>query len=276
MPEIFGWEHLIYMAVSFTLMISALIFINKKVHGEKELVMIIRGTGLLLLACVVWNRFAICILRDGLNRLLPNTYCSFASFTFSFSVLFCKKDSRIFHFVLYLGLLGGISSMLCPNYLGQADSIFYPMPDASHGDGVSCLADADHGLFQAGTETVVLSSRGPFLYFSIRFVFDSCTGVQRCHGHQFPSGGRYISDLVFGGSSIHWRAWACFICIRKDANSLPYRFRVVGITVPTHTHVHWMYKIKNRIENKKHRQKRRFCRCFFMYGWHHVVCRKAF
>ncbi len=131
MPEIFGWEHLIYMAVSFTLMISALIFINKKVHGEKELVMIIRGTGLLLLACVVWNRFAICILRDGLNRLLPNTYCSFASFTFSFSVLFCKKDSRIFHFVLYLGLLGGISSMLCPNYLGQADSIFYPMTISS-------------------------------------------------------------------------------------------------------------------------------------------------
>jgi len=46
---------------------------------------------------------------------------------FSLSALIFKKNSNIFHCLVYCGLLGGTLTLAYPDFIGQSDSIWYPM-----------------------------------------------------------------------------------------------------------------------------------------------------
>ncbi|MDD4124392.1 MAG: YwaF family protein [Eubacteriales bacterium] len=127
MPELFGWQHLTYNAVVVILMAVGLVIIKKRIRTEKALAVTVKITAAVLLACVVWNRLSVCIMRDGFAQVLPGSFCSMSSFTFAISALFCKKDSKVFHFVLYLGLVGGIATLVYPDFIGQASYFMYPM-----------------------------------------------------------------------------------------------------------------------------------------------------
>jgi len=127
MPKVFGPEHLIYVCCAVVLMATILIVIKKYVKSERSLSLIIHSVGIVLLCAIVWNRLSICMLRDGMRQLLPGSFCGTSSLVLSLSAIFCKKDSPIFHCVAYIGGLGGLLTLIYPDFIGQADSIFYPM-----------------------------------------------------------------------------------------------------------------------------------------------------
>ncbi|HOP56869.1 MAG TPA: YwaF family protein [Bacillota bacterium] len=127
MPHIYGPEHIIYLFVVIVLMGMGFFLINRHVKTEKQLALAIRLIGGLLLIMIIWNRLSIAILRDGFNELLPGSYCGTSSLVLALAAIFLKKDHPVFHCVAYIGLLGGLATLAYPDFIGQADSIFYPM-----------------------------------------------------------------------------------------------------------------------------------------------------
>lgn len=127
MPAIFGTEHLLYLAVVIGLMILAFWIIRKTVKTEKGLERTIRIIGGILLSSIVWNRLSIAILRDGWDSLLPGSFCGLTSLSFSISALIFKKNSPVFHCLAYCGILGGFLTLVYPDFIGQAPTIWYPM-----------------------------------------------------------------------------------------------------------------------------------------------------
>ncbi len=126
MPQVYGWEHIIYLTIVIGIMITLFILIKKYVKEEKQVILSIKITGVALLIAIVWNRLSICLTRDHWN-FLPDSFCGTTSLALSLSAIFLKKDHKIFHCVAYLGLLGGSLTLIYPDFIGQADSIFYPM-----------------------------------------------------------------------------------------------------------------------------------------------------
>lgn len=127
MPEVFGWEHFTYLIVVVVIMTVLLFLIKKYVKEEKEIEKIVRWAGVLLFAAIAWNRLSICLLRDGWGNLLPGSFCGATSLILSISAISFKKNSAIFHCIAYMGLLGGLLTLIYPDFIGQADSIWYPM-----------------------------------------------------------------------------------------------------------------------------------------------------
>jgi uncharacterized membrane protein YwaF len=127
MPEVFGWEHFTYLAMVVIIMTVLLFLIKKKVKDEKEIEKIVRITGVLLFVAIAWNRLSISLLRDGWGNLLPGSFCGATSLILSICAIGLKKNHAVFHCIAYMGLLGGILTLIYPDFIGQADSIWFPM-----------------------------------------------------------------------------------------------------------------------------------------------------
>jgi hypothetical protein len=127
MPHVYGIEHFVYLFVTTAIMVISWIGIKKHVKSEDQLTKTIRIIGFLLFLAIVWNRISIAILRDGWNELLPATFCGASSLALSIAAMTLKKDHIIFHCIAYVGLMGGILTLVYPDFIGQSSSIFYPM-----------------------------------------------------------------------------------------------------------------------------------------------------
>lgn len=123
-PKIFGIEHIIYMVISFGLMIAGLIVIKKFCKTEKSKTLTIKISGLVLLLVILLNRYA-CTLCWENEPFLPSSICGLASLVFAIMIIVCKKDSTALHFIIYTALLGGLISTVYPTYIGQGPTIFY-------------------------------------------------------------------------------------------------------------------------------------------------------
>lgn len=127
MPQVFGYQHIIYLIICISLMIVSIYFIKKYVKNEKSLSWIIRGVGLLLFICIAWNRIAITVNRGGIGNLIPNSFCGFSSFLLSLTLMFGKKNNIFMHCVMYFAIIGGTITMIYPDFIGQNESFFYSM-----------------------------------------------------------------------------------------------------------------------------------------------------
>jgi len=127
MAQIFGWEHLTYDFIVISLMIIGLIVIYRKVKTEKQVHLLIQIIGGVLLLSILWNRISVCYLRDGFAFFIPSTYCGVTSLSLSLSALFLKKNHPFFHALVYIGFLGGVLTLVYPDFIVQADSIWYSM-----------------------------------------------------------------------------------------------------------------------------------------------------
>lgn len=125
MPEMYGIEHLLYLAISLSITVIGLIFAKRYIKTEKNAEIVVRCLGLILFALIMWNRIAICLYDGGIKEFLPNTYCGATSLAFSFCALFLKRDSKIFHCLVYMAIVGGLATLLYPDFIGQAESIFF-------------------------------------------------------------------------------------------------------------------------------------------------------
>lgn len=124
--KVFGVEHIIYLILTILVGVGSILFAKKCCKEEKKLQLFIRILGGILLVLIIANRICISI-REGYDwaYLAPDSYCAISSFTMAIAMLIGKKDGILFHFVCYLGFVGGLAATIYPNYLSQADSIFY-------------------------------------------------------------------------------------------------------------------------------------------------------
>ena len=87
-PEIFGWQHLVYLAVCLIISIASLVCIKIFVKDEKKQDIIVRCIGGLLLAMIVWNRIAIAISNKNGWNLIPDSFCGMSSLVLALSRLY--------------------------------------------------------------------------------------------------------------------------------------------------------------------------------------------
>lgn len=126
MPQIFGWQHIVYLLVCIVIGAASIVFIKLKVKSDKQIDYIIKGVGVVLLALLVWNRIELAV-HNGILGIIPNTFCGLTSFLFALAAIFFKRDNITFHCLVYISIWGCTLTMIYPDFIGQAESIFYPM-----------------------------------------------------------------------------------------------------------------------------------------------------
>lgn len=127
MPQIYGIEHIIYLLIVIPLMVMVTFWMKKLIISEAILNRVIKWMGMMLLIAIIINRISVSYLSDGFDKILPGTFCGTSSLVLALSTLFLKKDSPVFHSVVYVGLLGGLLTLFYPEFIGQGPSFFYPM-----------------------------------------------------------------------------------------------------------------------------------------------------
>lgn len=127
MPQVYGLEHFLYLFTVFSIYAVGFYLIHKYIKTEKQVTWLIKGIGLVLFLAIMWNRISVSALRDGWAHFIPSTFCGFSSLALSLGAITLKKDHPFFHSVAFVGLLGGLLTTFYPDFIGQSDSIFYPM-----------------------------------------------------------------------------------------------------------------------------------------------------
>lgn len=127
MPQIFGIEHIIYFITVVLLMIISIILIKKYVKNDLQLTRVIKFIGLILLTMIILNRISIAYYHENLYLLFPDSFCGTSSLVLALGTIFCKRNNNILHFVSYIGIFGGGLTLIYPDFIGQADSIFHPL-----------------------------------------------------------------------------------------------------------------------------------------------------
>ena len=126
-PEIFGWQHLVFLAVTIILGVASVILIKLFCKTEKSISISIKIYSAFLLAWILSNRILVAIRDNNALHFIPNTFCGITSLSLAITGIFAKKDAGIWHWIIYCGLLGGFLTMIYPDFIGQAPSIFYPL-----------------------------------------------------------------------------------------------------------------------------------------------------
>ena len=126
--KIFGWEHFVYLAVFITLTVVGLICAKKFIKTERSQYIFIKIMGVILFLSILASRLSItfCSLTPKWHYMLPNQFCGMSSLVLSLAVIFGKKNNNVYHFVWFLALLGGVITMIYPDFLPQDPSFFYP------------------------------------------------------------------------------------------------------------------------------------------------------
>ena len=125
-PQVFGWEHLTYLAVFIVLAVVSLVLIKIYAKSEKAIFIIVKVVAGILLCLILWNRICICISNNNWSYLIPNTFCGMSSLVLSLACLIGKKNNEVMHFVCHVALFGDILTLAYPDFIGQNPSLFYP------------------------------------------------------------------------------------------------------------------------------------------------------
>lgn len=126
-PQIFGWEHFTYLAIFIILTVTGVIFAKKYAKSEKSQNIILKTIATILLLAIVTNRLSI-VFKSGTadwKQIIPDSYCGMSSLVLSLAVLVGKKNNNVLHFVWFMALLGGVITMIYPDFIGQSTSVFY-------------------------------------------------------------------------------------------------------------------------------------------------------
>ena len=127
-PEVFGLEHIIFLVIFIILTVVSLILIKKYVKTEKTQTIIIKVLAALLLGAIICNRICIALKNNNWTNLIPDTFCGLDSLLLSLALLLGKKNNAVLHFVVYLGFVGGLVTLIYPDFIENYPSIFDPLP----------------------------------------------------------------------------------------------------------------------------------------------------
>ena len=126
-PQLFGMEHLLYIAIS-TLLGGGLLLAGKRLlKSERAQIYFLKSLAVALLIAIVTNRLSQVFRYDTVRWycLIPDSICGMTSLVLSLGVLFGKKDNPVLHFAWLPGLFGGISTVIYATFVGQGASFFY-------------------------------------------------------------------------------------------------------------------------------------------------------
>ena len=126
-PEIFGIEHILYLVVAFALMITAWVLCKLYAKSYKSRSIIIRVVGLLLFASVLWNRILLVIKNDNPWMIIPNSFCGLTNMLLGLTLMIGKRDNIALHYLSYVGFIGGVVTIIYPDFIGQDISFWYPL-----------------------------------------------------------------------------------------------------------------------------------------------------
>ena len=126
MPEIFGWQHLIILGVFLVVFLVTTLLSKKLLRTGKQQTILIKIIAGLLLASVIANRISVAIKSNNLVYATPYTYCSMSSLVISLLVLLGKPDMKAFQCFWYMAFVGGIVTMIYPDFIGQNASVLFP------------------------------------------------------------------------------------------------------------------------------------------------------
>lgn len=125
--RVFGAVHLIYLAITIPLSVIGLILAKKFAKTEKSQSIILKSLGALLLIWITINRLSQVYRYSDVRweQIIPDSFCGMTSLVLALAVLFGKKDNGAYHFTWFLGLVGGLITVLNPTFLSQGPSVFY-------------------------------------------------------------------------------------------------------------------------------------------------------
>ena len=126
MPQIFGIEHLVYLIITVPATVALLVFYTRKSADTRLIDHVVRTSGAVLLVAITVNRLSIAWLDADFGKIMPGTFCGASSLALALGAVFLKRNHPFFHCVAYIGLLGGLITLVYPDFIGQADSVFYP------------------------------------------------------------------------------------------------------------------------------------------------------
>ena len=127
-PQLFGVEHILYIAISTVVAGAALLLAKKYAKTEKQQRWFLRSLAALLFIAIAVNRISMNHYFGSL--LIPDSFCGMTSLVLALAVLFGKRNNNVLHFVWLLGLFGGIATVFYATFLDQ-DSSFFFLPTIS-------------------------------------------------------------------------------------------------------------------------------------------------
>ncbi len=116
-----------FLLVSIVIGVASVVLIKLFCKTDKSISIAIKVYSAFLFCWIVANRILIAVRDHSVLSFIPNTFCGITSLSLAIVGLFAKKDAGIWHWITYCGLLGGFLTMLYPDFIGQAQSIFYPL-----------------------------------------------------------------------------------------------------------------------------------------------------
>ena len=127
-PQVFGTEHLIYVAVSILVAFCVCFFAKRFAKTERAKTWVVKIAAAVLFAIIFTNRLALVFEYDIPNwkKLITDSVCSTSSYVLSISLLVGKKNNNVLHFIWFVALAGGTITTLYPNFIGQNPSFLYP------------------------------------------------------------------------------------------------------------------------------------------------------
>ncbi len=127
-PQVFGKEHLIYIAVSLVIAFLVCFLAKRYAKTDRAKTFVIKISAAVLFVIILTNRLALVFEHDAANwkKLITDSICSTSSYVLSLSLLLGKKNNNVFHFIWLIALAGGAITTFYPNFIGQHPSFMYP------------------------------------------------------------------------------------------------------------------------------------------------------
>ena len=127
-PELYGREHITYLAVSLIVSLAVCICSAKYAKSENVQTRIIKTFGFLLFLTICFNRLTLVFCEGSVNwlKLIPDSFCSASSYLLSLCLLFGKRNNNVLHFVWLPALAGGLIATFYPDFLADYPSFMHP------------------------------------------------------------------------------------------------------------------------------------------------------
>lgn len=127
-PQVFGKEHLIYIAISLLVAFAVCFLSAKYAKTEKSKNIILKVAAAILFLTIFANRLALVFEYEDVRwqKLLTDSFCSTSSYVLSLAVLFGKKNNVVLHFIWMIALVGGSIVTFYADFIGQNPSFMYP------------------------------------------------------------------------------------------------------------------------------------------------------
>ena len=127
-PQIFGKEHLIYLAISIFVAFFAFFYTSRYVKTERTRTILFKTAAAILFVIIFTNRLVLVFVNDTPNwaKLLPDSFCSASSYVLSLSLLIGKRNNNVLHFVWLVSLAGGMLATFYPDFIADYPSFMHP------------------------------------------------------------------------------------------------------------------------------------------------------